>query len=202
MGRKKLVSDEQLLEAARRAFVEAGMSASTRRIAREAGLSEAALFQRYRTKAELFFAAMVPPAADVEAMFARPHRDTPVRDELLHVLQSMLAYFRQASPVLAQMMVHPAFRFEEFAAAHPAHPLVTIRVRLMDFLETLRLEGRLRDTPAAPVALLLFSAAYSVAVWERMGAHGGHMPDWIVAGMIEPIVRGAAPDPPPAAGPG
>lgn len=193
MGRKKLISDEQLLEVARQVFLSSGLNSSTKAIARRAGISEAALFQRYGTKADLFFAAMVPPAADVGALFARPHRSAPARQEIEQVLHGMLAYFREAAPVMAQMMVHPSFRFEDFAAAHPAHPLVTMRAGLMRFLESLRAEGKVRDASMAPVALLLFSAAYSIPIWERLGAHGGRMPDWIVSGMLDPLLDGIAP---------
>ncbi|HEY3835379.1 MAG TPA: helix-turn-helix domain-containing protein, partial [Bryobacteraceae bacterium] len=65
MGRNKTVSDEDLLGIARETFVEKGFAASTREIARRAGVSEGVLFQRFATKEDLFFAAMIPPAADV-----------------------------------------------------------------------------------------------------------------------------------------
>ena len=80
MGRRKTVSDADLLAAARGEFVKLGSAASTRDIARRAGVSESVLFQRFTSKAELFFAAMVPPAVDVEAVLATP-RDTGPRDK-------------------------------------------------------------------------------------------------------------------------
>ena len=55
MGRPKLIEDEELLSAAREVFVEKGIGASTREIAAKAGISEAVIFQRHDTKADLFF---------------------------------------------------------------------------------------------------------------------------------------------------
>ena len=75
MGRRKRIEDDELLAIARDVFVADGFRASTREIARRAEVSEAILFQRFRTKPELFFAAMVPPAPDVEAILAAPQAD-------------------------------------------------------------------------------------------------------------------------------
>jgi AcrR family transcriptional regulator len=74
MGRRKLVEDDALLAVAREAFVERGIAARSRDIARRAGISEAVISQRYPTKAHLFFAAMAPPASNVAALF--PHQRT------------------------------------------------------------------------------------------------------------------------------
>lgn len=63
MARPKTIADADLLEAARAVFVQKGMGASTRAIARRAGVSEGVLFQRYATKQELFFAAMALPTS-------------------------------------------------------------------------------------------------------------------------------------------
>src|ERR1035438_5507653 len=53
MGRNKSISDDDLLAAARRVFVEQGYAASTREIARRAGVSEGLIFQRFQTKEDL-----------------------------------------------------------------------------------------------------------------------------------------------------
>jgi AcrR family transcriptional regulator len=49
MGRRKLVEDDELLAVARGVFVEKGIAASTREIARRAGISEAVIYQRHPT---------------------------------------------------------------------------------------------------------------------------------------------------------
>ena len=63
MGRRKKIEDRELLAAAREVFTERGLVGSSKEIARKAGVSEAALFQRYGTRDKLFFAAMMPRVA-------------------------------------------------------------------------------------------------------------------------------------------
>ena len=58
MGRPAIIDDERLLEAARTLFLEKGASATTAEVARRAGISQASIFKRYRTKQDLFLAAM------------------------------------------------------------------------------------------------------------------------------------------------
>lgn len=58
MARTTTITDEQILQAAREAFIEEGFSIQTSKIAKRAGVSEGTLFKRYPTKAALFLAAI------------------------------------------------------------------------------------------------------------------------------------------------
>ncbi len=60
MARKKKVTDEQIIEAARLVFVAQGVSASMDVIARELGVTAPVLFTRFGTKLNLFYRAVVP----------------------------------------------------------------------------------------------------------------------------------------------
>ena len=95
MGRRKLVEDDELLAVAREAFVEKGIAASTREIARRAGISEAVIYQRHPTKAHLFFAAMVPPASNVEDLLSAPADDLSVLEQLEEIALGMMEYFER-----------------------------------------------------------------------------------------------------------
>src|SRR5689334_14023210 len=57
-GRPQTITDEALLEAARRVFLEEGVGATTAGIARRAGISESVIFHRYKTKEALFIAVL------------------------------------------------------------------------------------------------------------------------------------------------
>jgi AcrR family transcriptional regulator len=194
MGRKKLIADDLLMKIARDVFIRSGLKASTREIARLAGISEAAIFKRYRTKACLFLAAMVPPAADLDALFRRTQQGKPAQREIESVFLRMVEYFRSATPVILQLTLHPSFRFERFAEDHPENPLVAMRSSLMRFLESLRKEGGIRNVNPAPAAFLLFGTAQSVALYERIGAHGGQMPEWLIRAMAQSLWTGMSPD--------
>ncbi|GBF05883.1 TetR family transcriptional regulator [Deinococcus aerius] len=54
MARPRSITDEQIVTAAREAFLEQGFSATTLEIARRAGVSEGTLFKRFATKEDLF----------------------------------------------------------------------------------------------------------------------------------------------------
>jgi len=58
MPRPVSIHDEAILDAASKVFLAQGYRASTAEIARRAGVSEGSLFKRFRTKTELFLAAM------------------------------------------------------------------------------------------------------------------------------------------------
>lgn len=63
--RKRMAAQErreQILEAAQRVFIRSGLGGSrTRELAREAGVNEATLFTHFKSKEELFDAAVVEP---------------------------------------------------------------------------------------------------------------------------------------------
>lgn len=58
MARPKSIQTDTILEAARKVFMRDGYQAGTARIAREAGVSEGSIFKHFKSKANLFLAAM------------------------------------------------------------------------------------------------------------------------------------------------
>src|SRR2546430_90844 len=100
MGRRKLVADEALLQAARQVFVEQGLQATTAGIALRAGLSEAALLKRHGSKVGLFHAAL-------GTMFRRPmwweaeeEEGASVEDRLAALAERGALYFRTLVPLM------------------------------------------------------------------------------------------------------
>lgn len=194
MGRTKRISDEELLALARAAFVEQGLRASTREIARRAGVSEAVLFQRFGTKTELFLAAMVPPGLGVAGLLPEHAERCTGEESIRHLVLTLTEYFRRAAPVLVQLIAHEEFRFEEFAAAHPGHPLVTLRPELMAAVSWLKAERKIGTAvDVSGAALAIFAATYSIALFERMGAHGGRMPEMFIESMAHTLWAGLQP---------
>jgi AcrR family transcriptional regulator len=191
MGRVKTVSDAKLLDVARRAFVKEGFSASTKMIARRAGVSEGVLFQRFTTKEELFFAAMIPPPADLNQVF---HHPSAQGFQLIEqITLSMLDYFRSTLPVFIPLMSHPSFRFEEFAKRHPDSPMVTLRRRLVDFMMEEQRAGTIGPVNPGAAALLIWSIAHCIAFFEQLGAHGGRFDPKIIQETVRCAWEGLAP---------
>ncbi len=191
MGRTKSVSDDHLLAAARRAFVKEGFAASTRAIARDAGVSEAVIFQRFLTKEELFFAAMIPPPADVNRLMHHPRAKG--RALLEKITLSMIDYFRETLPVLLPLMSYPAFRFEEFAQRHPDSPMLLLRRQLVEFVMREQKAGRLGPVDPGAAALVIWSTAHSIPFFERLGAHGGKFEPRLISAMVSAMWDGFDP---------
>jgi AcrR family transcriptional regulator len=193
MGRRKLVEDDALLAVVREAFVEKGIAASTRDIARRAGISEAAIYQRHPTKAHLFFAAMVPPALNVEDLFSAPVNDLSVLEQLEGIALGMMRYFREVVPILMRLVTHPEFDLEKFAQRHPDSPFGRMHLGLIQYLESQRARGRIVAEHVGPAALTLFAALHSLAFLERLGVHGGTFDDAVIRAMVRSLWTGLAP---------
>jgi AcrR family transcriptional regulator len=191
MGRKKTISDAALLEVARKVFVEKGFGTSTKEIARRAGISEGVIYQRFLTKDELFFAAMIPPPATLHQVLK--HSRSRGRALLEKVTWAMIDYCRATLPVLLPLMMHPAFRFEEFAKRHPESPMFALRRELVQFMVQQQRAGRIGAVDPGAAALLVWSTAQTVAFFERLGAHGGQFERELIRATVQCLWDGLAP---------
>lgn len=168
-----------------------GFVASTREIARLAGVSEALIFQRFTKKEDLFFAAMIPPPVELGALFQHPNLNG--RQLIEQVVLSMVDYFRQTLPVLIPLMSHPAFQFEEFAARYPNSSMVALRKELAGFVVRQQAAGWIAKVDPGAAALHLWSIAHTVAFFEHLGAHGGKFPDSFLRTAVDCLWQGLKP---------
>ncbi len=192
MARRKRLEDDELLAVARERFVAEGFAASTRGIAQVAGVAEAVLFQRFKTKAELFFAAMLPPPPNLhEILVSRPDWEEPSR-RMEDIAIGVLAYFREIAPVLLPLVSHPDFNYESFVARYPESPLNQLVEGLQAWLKRLEARGDVVEGASPAVALALVGTMASLAIFERIGVHGGETPEDMVRQVAAVIWRGAA----------
>jgi len=191
MARTKTISDEDLLAVARQVFVEKGFAVPAKLIARRAGLSEGVLFQRFATKRELFFAAMLLPAVDLTRLLGARKRGGVAH--LQAIAQATTDYFRSAIPVLMPLMTSPGFRLEEFAARHPDSPLDILRRDLVAFFVEERRGGHIGPVDPGAAALTIVGMAQSIAFFEHMGAHGGRFPPELLRRAVSCLWNGLAP---------
>jgi AcrR family transcriptional regulator len=191
MGRKKIIDDETLLGHARAVFLERGAFGTTKDIAQRAGISEALIFQRFPTKAALFFAAMMPPDIEAEAIIATEVEDT--RAALVETGHRLLDHFRKIIPAAMHLMTHPAIKMSEIADQFGTRRMAKIGGLLADFLRQKHNQGLLRvdDPPAA--ANLLIAAIHSLVLFEMMEFHKGHSLDDAVPLFVNALWSGMAP---------
>jgi AcrR family transcriptional regulator len=102
---------EKILEAARKVFLESGFAgARTRRIAEEAGITEALLYRFFPSKSEIFRAAVHEPLERfVEELLATTADIDPDegdrRDRLRQVNEMLLQFMADSAPFLAVVLL-------------------------------------------------------------------------------------------------
>lgn len=96
MGRPREVTDQQIIAAARRCFLERGTSVSAADIAKELGVSHTTLFHRFGSKESLMIAALAPPQElDWVATLDSGPDTRPLREQLVELAKVMSAHFRE-----------------------------------------------------------------------------------------------------------
>jgi AcrR family transcriptional regulator len=106
MGRPEVIERSELLDIARDVFQDRGMKATTAEVAQRAGISEGALFKRFKTKAALFRAAVEhvgEAPAWITSLPARVGRGS-LASELEALALEMLQFARTLMPCV--LMAH------------------------------------------------------------------------------------------------
>ncbi|MDI3285619.1 TetR/AcrR family transcriptional regulator [Polyangium sp. 15x6] len=169
MGRPKEVTDEQIVVAARRCFLERGAGVSAADIAREIGVSHTTLFNRFGSKEGLMIAALGPPKEIpwVAALEAGPD-DRPIREQLVEHAKVMSAYFQDLQAGLGMLQaagIAPgkAYRGRTGESA----PVQAFRA-LIAWLERAQSQGRLARCDVETLASTILGALHGWAFTARV----------------------------------
>jgi AcrR family transcriptional regulator len=192
MPRRKTITDDEILAVARSLFLKEGAKASTRTLAKLAGISEAVIFQRFRTKEDLFFAAMVLPEAELEAMFDVRPGQKQVTTNLVSIALLIVAYFREVMPVFLALIGHPSFEMQTFLQRHTM-PARQISNQLIAYLNAEADLGRIRQEGLATAAEILLSHLHNLALSETIGAHQPIDTETAISNAIAMLWKGLAP---------
>lgn len=169
MARPREVSDEQILVAARRCFIERGAAVSAADIARELGVSHTTLFNRFGSKEGLMIAALGPPTEIgwVAALEAGPD-ERPIREQLVAHARVMSVFFQDLQAgygILLAAGIDPA-------KAHRARKGVSAPERaygaLVAWLKTAQREARLAECDADTLASTILGALQGWAFTARV----------------------------------
>ena len=199
MSRPSHIRDEDLLDAARAVLRERGTQSTTAEVAARAGVSEGTLFNRFRTKDELFLTAMhtMPQPAWIARLPERVGVGE-VRAQLIEIAHECIAFFRVIVPMaMMSWSKHPD------VAARPVIAQSTefedgwqrgIRL-LSSYFDAEMRGGRMAHHDAEIVARVFTGALWSYVTQELiLGARGGRalpMPEGMfVRGVVQLMVDG------------
>ena len=102
-GRPPTIDSEKLLEVAREVFLERGIRATTLEVAERAGVSEGAVFQRFKSKEGLCRAAMHLDEDDVPQLFLNAVQELDglvIEEAMLQLGTALLEIGRVALPLM------------------------------------------------------------------------------------------------------
>lgn len=127
MGRPRQVSDDEILQAAREAWLD-DPRASTARIAARVGLSEAAIFKRFRTKIRLMLKAFgVHRGPPWVALVEQGPDDRPLEQQLDEIGAAVDTFFRKIIPRIAVLRGIGLSAEEMFGDDDEPPPLIGLR---------------------------------------------------------------------------
>ena len=192
MPRTKTITDDEILAVARSLFLKEGAQASTRTLAKMAGISEAVIFQRFGTKEDLFFAAMVPPEAQLEAMFNVQPGHKQVTTNLKSLSLQIVAYFREVMPIFLSLISHPSFNMQTFLQRHTM-PAMQIGNRLTEYLNAEANLERIRKDKVSVAAAVLLSHLHNLVLSKTIGAHRPIDSERAISDVIAVFWKGIAP---------
>jgi len=194
MGRPKLIDDEKVLAIAREVFVREGAFGSTREIATRSGLSEAALFKRFSTKADLFVAAMAPPVIDIDQIVKGAQALGDAKRGVALLAMSVLDYFRSALPVIIPLLHNPLIGHNavhrHFGHGQAGHVVQAIARYVQHEIRCGAIGPAVNPFAAAT---LLVTSVHSIAQFEIMGFHEGTMPSEGLAILLDTMWHGLKP---------
>ncbi len=182
---------EQLLAAATTVFAERGFArATTKEIAKLAGVAEGTIYRHFADKQELFCAAFGAKQAMTAEEFLRlpelAGKDT-VRENLRRFISLIEDVERTVAPLQASLWSDGALRAALGTAADPLLPLTV-------YLEAERALGRVRaDVDCGRAAFALFAIPFASVVMSRMVQGQGPAGALDIMGALDIVLEGLLP---------
>ncbi len=160
MSRPTTITDERILEAARKSFIQRGFEAPSAEIAQRAGVSEGTIFKRFPTKEALFYAALGLPEdpAWVSEWPSLVGIGDP-RSNLTSIARDLLVLLAEIVPRYMALQARGMSRDLRSVDARE-RPLMRYRRELARYLEAEMERGRLQQHDAKICAEMLMGAAF------------------------------------------
>ncbi len=185
---------EQILTTAREVFARSGLKgARTRELAQAAGINQATLFEHFKSKEELFLAAVIQPleelvdgARERAETYATADSSADLMTMLQGAMQNNLERLTEIFPILVQALFGDRELGEKFYREQ-MNPLFQTRAEAVDDLINTHFEPRL-------VQLASFGMFFAVAMDQVIG-HEQHDIEAVSRQLSELILFGCSPQP-------
>ena len=181
MPRPRRITDEEILTIARNLLLEHGLNISMRTMAREIGISEGVLFQRFASKDALIRAALSIPVTDADQLLKDANKGENARIALENIAEAILNTFRQLLPLYIPILHHPDFQGAS-ALSSRTSPFRLFVSALEDHLKAERHAGRLWTESPYMASYSIVSALHNAVLME------------IISGKVTSIVSFTARD--------
>lgn len=172
MGRPRALTDQQILAAARRYFLDHGAAASTTELARELGVSHTTVLNRFGSKEALLLAALGPPAEVpwLAALAAGP-TEGPIRTQLVEHGRAISAYFEELQAGFS-VLRSAGLRVEQ-DGRRKGGPVDAFHT-FVAWIRRAQEAGRLAPCDAEALASTLLGAIHGRALTDRVCGREGH----------------------------
>ena len=192
MARPTTISDEQILAAAREVFLERGIAATTAEVARKAGVAEGSIFKRWKTKHELFFAALTPD--DEEPEFVRDLGAKVGAGDVCETLTEIgllgIQFFRKIMPLAMMCWSNPAASGLPAQLTGPSPKPIRVLKKLAAYFAAEMQAGRLARRDAEVVARTFLGSIQHFAFLEIIDRNPDELPmpaEMFVRGLVHLI---------------
>jgi AcrR family transcriptional regulator len=195
-GRPPIISNEKLLEVAREVFLELGIRATTLEVARRAGVAEGTLFHRFKSKEDLFRAAMQfdpdQALAFVEALPARAGRGD-LRRTLLEFAEEFLRLCRIAVPVMMMSWSNPDSQLSQDRLSDKGERHKRAIRAITAFFDAEMRGGRIAALDPRVLARMLLGSLHHYCMSELIAPGAVSLsPDKFAGQVVDVLLRAAA----------
>ena len=190
MARPVSIHPDVILEAARKVFMAHGYKASTALIAKEAGISEGSLFKHYKSKCNLFLAAMNVEAGekDWEEVLVASAGKGDIRESLEAAGTHLLNHLRLVFPRIMMINSSGVTIPNHDAPGDCPPPVQKMQVLCRYF--TLEIKAGRMKMSSPEIQAQAFLAAFSHYAWcETLFNYKPAPPDEYVRVVVDTIVK-------------
>ena len=195
MARPTVIRAEDIIAAAREVFLARGFRATTAEVAKRACVSEGSIFKRFKTKFDLFRAAMVEVG---EPAFLKSLPDRvgkgDIDEQLVTLGHELLDHLRILTPLIVMAWSNPADDGTPCTAGAAEPPPVRMLRGLSGYFEAEMRIGRLRRHDPEIMARALLGATQHYVLFQVLCSTHENFPlpeKTFVRGLVHLVLEGA-----------